>query len=82
MTDGPQRDPDPDYTKMVPGMMLVDLADDAHKWATAYCQFNPGADHGLMVTWFANAIETAHDHRIRKMVEGPAVRNSRPPISS
>lgn len=85
MTEGPQRPPDPDYKAMEPGDMLEALADDAHKWATAYCQFNPEANHCLMTTWFANAIETACDHRMWRLAgqlttRFPEVRNATPEI--
>lgn len=82
MTDGPARDPDPDYKSMAPGQMLGELADNAYNWATAYCQFFPEADHGTMTGWFANAIETAHDHRMRRMLDGPDVRNPRPNLNT
>ena len=76
--DGAQRDPDPDYKGMPPGEMLDALADNAYNWATAYCQFFPEADHGTMTRWFANCIETAHDHRIKLMTEQfPQTRNWR-----
>ena len=83
MTEEAQRDPDPDYKAMESGEMLKLLADDAHSWATAYCQFNRNADHGYMTSWFANAIETACEHRMRRMVEQfPAVKNATPDLSA
>lgn len=79
----PQRDPDPDYKGMENYKMLDALADNAYNWATAYCQFFPEADHGTMISWFANAIETAHAHRMRLMVERfPGVKNATPDLSS
>jgi len=59
--------PTPSYTKMSDPEMLRALGDDARKWADAFCQFNPEADHANMLTWFANAIETAHEHRQRRL---------------
>lgn len=43
--------------------------DDASKWAEAFIQMfpNAGVDGGTMLGWFANAIETAHDHRMSQM---------------
>lgn len=51
----------PDYAAMQPGEMLKALGTDAQKWADCFCQLNPSADHGLMVTWFSNAIMAGYD---------------------
>jgi len=54
---------DPNYAAMGGPELIQALDDDATKWATAFCQLNPGIDHGLMVTWFANCIERSHEVR-------------------
>jgi len=61
-----QDDDEPNFAKMS-APMLEALGDDAHKWATAFCQFHPVMPYETMVTWFANAIETADAHRARRM---------------
>ncbi len=44
-----------------------DWGDDAAKWAEAFCNTFPGVmDEGTMLGWFANAIEIAHDKRVRE----------------
>ena len=64
---GPQKE-DIDYTAMDGGALLEALGDDAYLWSEAYCQhackfgFNRD-DRGIMITWFANAIEHSHDVR-------------------
>lgn len=51
-----------DYSAMSPGDMNTALADgDAVKWADAFCQLNPGADHVLMYAWFCNSIMCGWD---------------------
>lgn len=57
----------PNYAAMLPGDMLAALGDDAMKWAEAFCQIN-GGDVGLMVGWFANAIEHSTDVRAGRQV--------------
>lgn len=56
-----------DFTDMAGHKLLAALGDDAVKWAAAFQQIiiNGGVpiDEALMVGWFANAIETAHDRR-------------------
>ena len=45
---------------------------NAAVWANAFlqCKFKEGdIDFGLMVAWFANAIETAKDHERRSLLE-------------
>lgn len=48
-----------DYTKLNDGAKLSAMGRDAAKWADAFCQLNPSAsvDEGLMIGWFANALE-------------------------
>lgn len=53
------------------------LGDDAMKWAVAFCQAKErngwsldDIDQGLMVGWFANAIEVAHDARASTKAQG------------
>lgn len=36
---------------------LIDTT-DAQQWAKAFCELNNAADEGMMLAWFANAIET------------------------
>jgi hypothetical protein len=57
---------DPDYTAMPDHKLIDELGTDAMKWATAFCQIkrkqgwtSEEIDEGLMVGWFANAIEAA-----------------------
>ena len=63
---------EPDYTKMSLGDMVSACQDDAYKWAEAFAQHykleavKEAADQdliGVMVSWFASAIETSHDVR-------------------
>ena len=58
-------DDEPDLATLSDPEMLTYLGDDAHKWAKAFVHFH-GGDVGLMTTWFANAIETADDHRAKR----------------
>ncbi len=45
---------------------------DARRWAEAFCLKVPGApDVDLMLGWFANAIETAHDKRTGEDATAP-----------
>lgn len=53
---------DPNLSEISDPEMLAFLGDDARKWARAFVHFH-GGDEDLMVTWFANAIETAEEHR-------------------
>ncbi len=57
---------------MMTDLNISELEDSASKWAKAFCQTmrdnNRTAgpdDEGLMLGWFANAIEVAHDHRMQ-----------------
>jgi hypothetical protein len=70
----------PDFSAMNSADLLTYCKDDASKWAAAFVDivsknkdleipFNKSA----MTAWFANAIETAHDHRTRKD-EDPVVK--------
>lgn len=56
----------PDYVAMNGPKFLAACRDDAMKWAEAFCQIKKARgwtldeiDEGLMVGWFANAIENA-----------------------
>ena len=59
----------PDYTAMNPPALLEAMGDNARKWAEAFQQIvvDKGLtiDEGLMITWFANAIEHSSDVRAR-----------------
>jgi hypothetical protein len=62
-----------DYTFMDGPTMLDTCRDDASKWAAAFCQIaeklgHKGIDEGWMIGWFANAIETACDHRMGRRI--------------
>jgi len=55
-----------DYTEMDGPQLLDACGADAMKWAQAFCQIKmkqrwtaADIDEALMVSWFANAIETA-----------------------
>lgn len=52
---------------MEPAEFIAAMGDDAAKWAAAFKEIvidgGVEIDEGLMVTWFANVIETAHDKR-------------------
>lgn len=58
-----------DYTSIPEHMLPETCADDASKWASAFCQtakkLGQDIDEGWMVGWFANAIEASWDKRIR-----------------
>lgn len=54
------------YADMDDPALLEALGDDAYKWAEAFCQIKAkmgwapdDIDEGLMVGWFANAIENS-----------------------
>ncbi len=57
----------PDIAEMSDPQMLAYCGDDARKWARAFVYFNSGVDEEMMVTWFANAIETSWDKRIKPL---------------
>jgi hypothetical protein len=63
-----------DYMTMSGPELLQECGDDAVKWAAAFCQYAKHngleVDEGWMISWFANAIETACDKR---MGTGPCV---------
>lgn len=47
------------------------VRDDAVKWAAEFCKTARdlgvvGLDEGWVIGWFANAIETSHDLRLRE----------------
>ena len=46
--------------------VIAYCGDDAAKWAEQFCKCWPGIDEGVMIGWFANAIETACDVRMRR----------------
>jgi len=56
-----------DYSKFTAPELLEALGDNAQKWAQAFMQLSAGKeiDEGLMIGWFANAIE--HSSDIRKI---------------
>jgi hypothetical protein len=61
----------PDYTAMDGPQLLSAMGDDAAKWADAFCQHakklgHGDIDEGWMIGWFANAIESSHDLRMRR----------------
>jgi hypothetical protein len=67
-----------DFTEMTNGQLINACGDSASKWAEAFCQhmaqrkFLPcEIDVGLMIGWFANAIETAFDVRTRETDKQP-----------
>jgi hypothetical protein len=69
-------DEEPDLATLSDPEMLAYLADDARKWAKAFVRFH-GGDVELMTTWFANAIETADDHRRARMLKEYRVSRTR-----
>lgn len=42
-----------------PDEALLRTTTDASVWAAEFCKVQPDVDEGLMIGWFANAIETA-----------------------
>ena len=61
----------PDYTAMDGPTLLRELRDDGQKWADAFCQHAAklglnDIDRDWMTGWFANAIESSHDLRLRR----------------
>lgn len=60
----------PNYYSMSGPELLKACGDDASKWAAAFCQIKKAQgwsaddiDEGLMISWFANAIEHSGDVR-------------------
>lgn len=55
------------YASLSSPEMLAAVGDNASKWADAFMELvvdrKATIDHGLMIGWFANAIEGAADHR-------------------
>ena len=64
-----------DYTKLSGPELLQALGDNAQLWAKAFLQITEGKeiDEGLMIGWFANAIE--HSTAVRKGKRRGAVLN-------
>lgn len=61
-----------DYTKLEGADFLHALGDDAAKWADAFHQTFPECeiDEGIMIGWFANAIEHSYDIRTGRIHNG------------
>lgn len=62
----------PDYANMTDPELLDACGDNGMAWAEAFCQIAAennwtmkDIDEGMMVAWFANAIEASHDKRTR-----------------
>lgn len=62
----PAEKPTVDYVAMTGPELLTALGDNGYAWAEAFCQIKKARgwtldeiDEGLMVAWFANAIEGA-----------------------
>ena len=57
------------FTKIPEHLVGSTCKDDASKWAAAFCQSRDlhgwEPDEAMMLGWFANAIEIAHDYRTR-----------------
>jgi hypothetical protein len=55
-----------DYLAMSDWDAIQACGPDASKWADWYCQiakkYGENPDHGVMQTWFANAMMAMHDH--------------------
>ncbi len=54
------------YAEMSGPELLAACRDDASKWAAAFCEIvkdRQAIDEGLMIGWFANAIEHSYDVR-------------------
>lgn len=52
-------------------MTTDNLGIDAQKWAAKFVQLNPVADEGVMISWFANAIEAGRDAGRREKCQHP-----------
>ena len=61
-----------DYRNMADGDLVSALKDNAAAWAKAFIQLNPNANvaEDVMIGWFANAIEGAHDYRTGRIHNG------------
>lgn len=44
--------------------LLEALGTDAKKWADAFHQMYPEFSHGLMLTWFSNALIAGHNEGV------------------
>lgn len=49
-------------TSLPDGEILLELGIDAAKWAQEFCLINPDIDEGVMISWFANAIEAGRSN--------------------
>jgi hypothetical protein len=65
--------PTENFADMDAPTLLGSLRDDAYRWAEAFCEIKrkrgwtiADIDEGLMVVWFANAIENSSDLRFRR----------------
>jgi hypothetical protein len=63
-----------DYTAMNGPELLSALGDRGFKWAKAFCQQAKKLGYGdidedWVTGWFANAIESSHDLRMRRTLE-------------
>lgn len=56
------------YTEMTAPQMLEACADDAMKWAEAFCERFPTVPVDEAFGWFANAIENSGDVRFSRLV--------------
>jgi hypothetical protein len=57
------------YAAMEAGDFLQALGDDAQKWSDAFAEQYPEIDRGVMIGWFANAIEHSSDVRRGRLVQ-------------
>lgn len=65
-----------DYTAMDGPTLLAACGDSGAKWAAAFCQHAEKRgiskiDEDWMMGWFANAIESSHDLRMRRTLARP-----------
>ena len=60
----------PDYKNMSDGEFAKEVGTDARKWAEAFMQIFPdtGLDEGIMIGWFANAIENGRDAGLAQQI--------------
>ena len=56
------------YKEMKTSEMYAALCDNASNWADAFMEImeNEKPTRGIMLTWFANAIEVSWDYRKKK----------------
>ena len=81
----PAEKPFIDYAAMTDPELLTALGDNGMAWAEAFCQIKKTRswtldeiDEGLMVAWFANAIEAATD--VRQARAEAALRGGATPV--